>query len=481
MVMMKKTQGNSGAELAKPSQLKALSYALPMVIITMLTAPMNIIQGIYAKHYGVALTTLAFIILCSRFFDAVSDPVIGYYSDRYHAKYGTRKPFMVAGMLLLLVCGYFLYVPPSQITGIYIAFWFIAFTAAYTLFEIPHYTWPCDVTSEPADKTKFYSYRVAAGYSGLVLFYCVPLLPIFPTDEITPETLRITFTVAACLMLPFLFVAMRVVPSGKKASIALTKKRPSQTRWQALRFTVQEIIGNKPFQIFIATFLFNGFSAGMWYGLIFIYVDVYLGMGDQFAKMFLIAFAVGIAVSPLWYHVILRFGKKSTFVLTMVIVIGCYLYTGTLNPDETSFTELFLLKMVQTSAFVGQNIVLPVMLSQVIDYAHLKTGVERSATYFSIQVFCYKAANAVGTALGLSIVGWLGFVASDTQFSDEAIWGLKVSIAVIPAVLSVFSLVFMVMTPITEHRHSIIKRKLALRLQRSLSADAQENTGTHAA
>ena len=473
--MIKNTQVHSDAALRNPSELQVLSYASPVVISTMLIAPMNVLQGIYAKHYGIALTTLAFIILCSRLFDAVSDPVIGYYSDRYHTKHGTRKPFMVAGMLLLLVCGYFLYVPPTQITGIYIAFWFIAFTAAYTLFEIPHYTWPCDMVSESADKTKFYSYRVAASYCGLVLFYCIPLLPIFPTDEITPETLRTTFTVAVCLMLPLLFVAMRVVPSGKKASIALTKKPPSQTRWRALRFTVQEILSNKPFKIFIATFLFNGFSAGMWYGLIFIYVDVYLGMGGQFAKMFLIAFAVGIAVSPLWYHVILRFGKKPTFLLTMVVMIGCYLFTGTLNPGETSFTELFLLKMVQTAAFVGQSIVLPVMLSQVIDYAHLKTGVERSATYFSIQVFCYKAANAVGTALGLSIVGWFGFVASDTQFSDEAIWGLKVSIAIIPAVLSVFSLVFMVMTPINERRHSIIKRKLALRLKRSLPADANEN------
>jgi len=325
------------------------------------------------------------------------------------------------------------------------------------------------MVSEPADKTKFYSYRIVASYFGLALFYCIPLLPIFPTDEITPETLNVTFTVAACLTLPFLFVAMRVVPSGK-ASIALTKT-PSQTRWQALRFTVQEMINNKPFLIFITAFLLHGFSGGMWYGLIYIYVDAYLGMGEQFAEMFLIAFLVGILVTPLWYHFILRFGKKTTLVLTMVILIGCYLYTGTLNLGETSFTQLLLLKMVQTAVFVGQGIIFPVMLSQIIDYAQLKTGIERAATYFSIQIFLSKAAGAIGVALGLSIVGWFGFVVSDTHFSDNAIWGLKVSIAAIPAVLGGLSLVFMVMTPINERRHRIIKRKLASRLQRSLSAD----------
>ncbi len=65
---------------------KSVFYASAYVPIYMLMVPMNIIQGIYAKHYGLALTTLATIILISRVFDAISDPVIGYYSDWYREK-----------------------------------------------------------------------------------------------------------------------------------------------------------------------------------------------------------------------------------------------------------------------------------------------------------------------------------------------------------------------------------------------------------
>ncbi len=113
--------------------------------MTWLGAPIPILQGIYAKYYGFSLTTLATIILLARFFDAITDPLIGYYSDRYARRTGTRKPFILAGGLLLILSAYFLYVPiggdigeSSNVSVAYFTFWFMALYLAMTLFEIPH-------------------------------------------------------------------------------------------------------------------------------------------------------------------------------------------------------------------------------------------------------------------------------------------------------------------------------------------------------
>ena len=76
------------------TSLKYAAYALPVITMLWLHAPLVIIQGIYAKYYGLSLTTIAAIVLLGRFFDAVTDPLIGYYSDRYRRRTGTRKPFV---------------------------------------------------------------------------------------------------------------------------------------------------------------------------------------------------------------------------------------------------------------------------------------------------------------------------------------------------------------------------------------------------
>jgi len=454
--------------------LQSMSYALPTIPVYMLWAPLNIIQGIYAKHYGIALTTLASIILLSRIFDAVSDPVIGYYCDQYRAKQGTRKPFMVFGGLMILLCGYFLYIPPGTVTALYTGFWFIAFYMAFTLFEIPHITWPADIANDSDAKIKLYSYRTVASYCGLALFYCIPLLPFFESKEITPETLKVAFIVAAVFTVPFLFQAIRSVPNGNPPLAADSSERVFS--WESLQSGLKEMLKNKPLVLFMLAFLCFGFSGGMWYGLIYIYVDAYLGMGGQFAQMFLIAFIVGILVTPLWYQLALKIGKKKTWILATTFLIFSFLFTGTLDTGETTFAQLLTLKVIQTCGFVCAYTIPPAMLSEIIDYIHWKTGTEKNATYFSMKVFFDKANAAAGAALGLAIAGWYGFDVAASEHTRESIVGLKAAIVWIPTLIGMISLIFIALSPINERRHGIIRRRLDARFSRTeIKASMPEN------
>ena len=68
-----------------PLQLspKILAYPLPYIAMAFLFGPMAILQGIYAKYFGLSLTTIAAVLLIGRLFDAITDPIIGYLSDRH--------------------------------------------------------------------------------------------------------------------------------------------------------------------------------------------------------------------------------------------------------------------------------------------------------------------------------------------------------------------------------------------------------------
>ena len=76
--------------LQKGIWLKALAYVAPQLGFSLLFAPViTVLGGIYGKYYGVSLTTIATVMLVARIFDAVTDPLIGYYSDRLRARTGT--------------------------------------------------------------------------------------------------------------------------------------------------------------------------------------------------------------------------------------------------------------------------------------------------------------------------------------------------------------------------------------------------------
>lgn len=444
-------------------------YALPIVPVYMMLIPMYIIQGIYAKYYGIALTSLAAIGLVSRLLDAVSDPLVGYWSDRYYVKYGSRKPFIVIGGLGVLVCAYFIYLPPDQVSVLYCAIWFIAIYTAFTVFEIPHVSWPCDLSPDSSNRTRLFSYRVFANYCGLIVFYGIPLLPFFVSSEMTPDTLAFSFYVAALLMVPCLIQALRRVPNGNHRPEM--EPLPKAQAAMGIKQTLHIIVSNTPFLLFLLAFVCSMFGAYMWIGLIFIYVDVHLGMGEQFAKMFFVAFIAALLMTPLWHRIIVRFGNKKAWMVGALLSIGSLILTGMLEVGNTSFAQLITLKIMQTCGLVCMGIVVPSMLSDIVDYSRWKSGSDtHTASYFSIKVFFDKVILAAGPALALAITGWGGFDATAAVNSETAIASLKLAIVWIPLAVSCCSLLFVALSPINQRRHRIITQRLeSLRLRRERS------------
>ena len=459
--------------------------------VTCLMAPLAIIQGIYAKYYGLSLTTLAAIILIARIFDAVSDPIIGYCSDRYAIRSGTRKPFMLAGGLLFIVSSYFLYVPTGlgflfdtnlgdpdttpSISVTYFSLWFIAIYLAWTLFEIPHITWAGELAETSNEKTKIYSFRSIAGYSGILLFYAVPMLPIFQTQDITPDTLRMCALIAGIIMLPLLLICLKFTPNGSQR-YRISCDRLDQSGFSLVTRVRREfhalmtsLSGNSPFLLFVCAYLFSSIGIGMWYSLIFIYVDGYLGLGDQFAGMFLVSYIIGIIAIPIWYKAAKALGKNIVWMFSALLLLFSFMYTGMLIPSETGFSELVVIKTMQTLGFTCMGVVAPAMLSEITDYGALRFGDGKNATYFSCFTLIAKVSSAFAGAIGLGIAGWYGFDATSSAQTEDGIFGLNLAIAWLPPISMLIALVFIWLSPINERRYAIIRKRLNNRSERENS------------
>ena len=103
------------------------------------------------------------------------------------------------------------------------------------------------------------------------------------------------------------------------------------------------------------------------------------------------------------------------------------------------------------------------MLCDIVDYGCYQTGRERSGVYFAMQGLMLKIQLAIGGALGLAIIGGLGFDMNAATHSATSVLGLKISISWLPVLLMIPAMVCIYRIPLNEHRMTIIRRRLARR------------------
>ena len=110
-------------------------FGLLNLPLSMLMSPTAaILPNYYLEYSSVTLAGLATATLVARLFDGLTDPLIGFLSDRA----GNRKPWMIGGALLVAVSAWFLYNPDEQAGLSHFLVWYLIVTLGWTLIEIPH-------------------------------------------------------------------------------------------------------------------------------------------------------------------------------------------------------------------------------------------------------------------------------------------------------------------------------------------------------
>ena len=132
--------------------------------------------------------------------------------------------------------------------------------------------------------------------------------------------------------------------------------------------------------------------------------------------------------------------------------------------DQVGVVALSLMLALAYIGSVPLAAIAPSLLADISDYSRWKSGADRTATYFSLYTFALKASLAVGGSIGLGIGGWYGFSPASTVHSESAIFGLQLSASWLPATFMLLSIFVIQLTPINEHQHQIVRRRLDRKL-----------------
>ena len=158
-------------------------------------------------------------------------------------------------------------------------------------------------------------------------------------------------------------------------------------------------------------------------------------------------------------------GKRNTWLMASVIVVGTTVYIGQLSASDSVLVELVIVYVIMTLGMTCSGVIAMPMLSDTVDYGQLSDKKERRGTYFSIYALMTKAQLALGLSLGLALAGWLGFDTTATTHDESSAFAIHLAISWIPALILTIGLFFIWRYPLDEHRCAIIARRLQNRVK----------------
>ncbi|HUG98804.1 MAG TPA: MFS transporter [Gammaproteobacteria bacterium] len=438
-------------QLRLPTRMLILFGMVNLPLSMLMSPTAAILPNFYLEYSAVSLVGLATATFIARLFDGLSDPLIGYLSDRS----GTRKPWMILGALLVAASTWFLFNPGGHAGLGHLLSWYLLVTLGWTLVEIPHTAMAAELSTGYHERSRIALWRQLLGFAGGVLFMASPMLLVGGTTEFSPAVMRMLALFIMIGLPLFVGLMCATVPEPPRR----VRARPVQAAdlWLALRDT-------RPLQYFLATQVLFGLATGAVASLFVIYTSQHLGLADKVPHIALpmtLAMALGM---PLWLLVMKHVDKHRAWAVAALGLIVTLLTVPLIEPGPAALRPMTGV-MTSFGFFLGlSSIALPSLLADIVDYDVWRNRQDRAAIFFSFQALVTKFNQGIGGAIALSIPALFGFSVREAA-TPRATLGLQLAFVAWPCLLLVPMLVMAWRYPLGRRAHDILARRIARRHQ----------------
>lgn len=425
----------------------------------------------YSNIFGLSLVDAGVLVLVTRIWDAVSDPMMGVISDRTQTKWGKYRPYLLWVAPFFSICGILLFTTPDLDYGgklIWAYVTYILMMTVYTGINVPYGAMLGVMTDDSNEKTVFSSFRMFFAYGGsfVSLFLWEPLTNLFGGYNTSGGWFWAMVLIAAACFVMFLLCFMMTREHLKTVSTvsvgsdfkALLSNKPwwlligaalcfnlfNTVRGATVAYFFQDIIGpNVSLAFFAITFAF--------------YAGLFLGVGEV-SNMVGVASCVPIAN---------KLGKKTTFILVngSLVVLSILFFFIPCTP-----TGYWLMLIFQVLISILTGIMSPLvwsMYADVSDYAELQFKTASTGLIFSSSSMAQKFGGAIGGAAVLWLLSGFGYVTDPDLLAqghvvqpDSALTCLRWLMSFIPACVALCSMCIVWFYPLTTERIRAINAEL---------------------
>ena len=362
--------------------------------------------------------------------DAVSDLLLGHWSDKTSSRLGRRHPFMYAAFFVLPITFYALFNPVIELnddnTFYYVLALALLIRTGTTLFEVPSTALLPDLETDYDRRNKWLALRHFFGWTGGNGIHMINFMFWVGAYGVASQTGYGIYGIAGAVVI----AAAILVSSLGTQKVAAALPKPSEPfRFLAIKREIKQIFESVKNKNFAALF-FYGLTVGIAGGLgtaLYLYNTTYF---FGFSGTQISVTAIGVLISPViayWAAPYLgrMFGKKRAAIYAILVNIALYpipyvlLLTG-VWPDLGSWTSLYIysgfIVMEVICGIIG-GVLLDSMMADVVEDSELKTARRSEGLFYAARGFAAKAISAggiIGAGSIISIVGLDGI----TSVSD---------------------------------------------------------------
>ena len=424
----------------------------------------------YSNIFGLSLVDAGVLVLVTRIWDAVSDPMMGVIADRTNTRWGKYRPYLLWVAPFFSIAGILLFTTPDLDYGgklIWAYVTYILMMTVYTGINVPYGAMLGVMTDDTNEKTVFSSFRMFFAYGGsfISLFLWEPLTNMMGGYNTPEGWFWAMVVIAAACFVMFLIC------------FSITREHLKTISTVSVGSDFKALLSNKPWWLLIgAALCFNLFNTVrgatvayyfqdiigadvnlVFFGLMFaFYAGLFLGVGEV-SNMVGVASCVPIAN---------KLGKKTTFIMVnaSLVVLSIAFYFIPCTP-----TGYWTMLVFQVLISILTGIMSPLvwsMYADVSDYAELEFHTASTGLIFSSSSMAQKFGGAIGGAAVLWLLDGFGYITDAQQLAagvvqpGEALSCLRWLMSFVPALVAFVSMCIVWFYPLTTERINQINVEL---------------------
>lgn len=430
----------------------------------------------YGTVIGLEPGLVGLAILIALVLDAISDPLVGYWSDNFRSRWGRRHPFMYASALPVALSYFLLWNPPDWgQTGLFLYLTVLAvlIRTFITFYETPSSALIPELTTDYEERTSLQAYRLFFGWSGgnimsVVMFGVLLTGPLGMRDR----EAYATYGVIASLLI---FATIMISALGTHSRIPYLHRPVELAERYSLRRIFREMVetlSEKSFiALFFATVLF-AIATGLAAALSFLMLNHFWGF-DEFqifiwtCTVFFSAL-IGFLIAP-WAT--RRMGKKRATILLGVLAFTIQPAPVLLrlaglmpeNGDPLLFPLVLSINVVDLSLIIAVTAVAYSMIADLVESNQVRTGRRSEGVYYAAMTFTRKTTQGLGVLAAGLILSLIDFPegAAPGTVDANTLWWLGALFAPTLLVLWLSALFFISRYRIDKAGHEENLRRLA--------------------
>ncbi|MET3667279.1 MFS transporter [Caulobacter sp. 1776] len=426
------------------------AFAAPTIPLSALGLPLVVyLPEFYVSTIGLSLSAVGAAFLLVRLIDIAFDPFVGGMMDRTRTRLGRFRPWMLAGMPIVGVGAFALFMGKPGTSALYLWAWLLVTYAGYSMAVLSHTAWGGVLSSDYQQRSRIYGWWQGGNVVGMILVLCLPPLMAKLTNGDHVAGIRaMGWFIVTLLPVTILLAVWRVgeppAPvmrheAGIRQYLALLT-RPSVRR-------------------LLAADLLMGVAPGI-AGALFIFFFERIKHFDkaQSGILLLVYFLAALAGAPLWPILAKKLGKHRAMALGGVLY-AIVQFAAVLTPPGNSGIGMVIL-ILAGLPYTAAPMLVRSMMADIGDEERLESGVDRTGLLYAIVTGTLKLGYAL--AIGVfPVLAWLGFDPKAPTATGET--ALTVLYAVVPAAMGLLVAAIMLRYPLDANRLAEIQRQLAAR------------------